>query len=66
MVAETFHLFGHSYPGGAWQSGEVEPLEISGWTECSPGNYRIDVLLRNPNTGVSVEDSEEVKVPEGG
>ena len=60
VVAETFHFFGHSYPGRAWQSGQVEPLEIRGWTECSPGNYRIGVLLRNPKTGDSVELSEAV------
>ena len=47
-------------PGRAWQSGQVEPLEIRGWTECSPGNYRIGVLLRNPKTGDSVELSEAV------
>jgi VWFA-related protein len=66
VLAETFHLFGHSYPGRAWQSGQVELLEIRGWTECSPGDYRIGVLLRNPKTGDRVEASEEVKVPEGG
>jgi len=66
VVVETFHLFGHSYPGRAWQSGRVEPLEIRGWTECSPGNYRIGILLRNPKTGDRVEASEEVQVPEEG
>jgi len=66
VLAETFHHFGHSSPAGAWRSGEVEPLEISGWTECSPGNYRIGVLLRNSKTGDRVEASEELKVPEGG
>jgi VWFA-related protein len=66
VVAETFHLFGHSYPGRAWQSGRVEPLEIRGWTECSPGNYRIGILLRNPKTGDRLEASEEVKIPEEG
>lgn len=65
MVAETFQFFGHSYPGRAWQSGQVEPLQIRGWTECSPGAYRIGVLLRNPKTGDRGDASEEVKVPEG-
>jgi len=65
-LAETFHYFGHAFPGQAWQTGQVEPIEIRGWTECPPGSYRMNVLLRNPETGDRIEASSELTIPEGG
>ena len=65
-LTETFHHFGHAYPLQTWQTGQAEQVEIRGWTECPPGKYRINVLLRNPNTGDRIEASQELTVPAGG
>jgi VWFA-related protein len=65
-IAETFHRFGHAFPVQTWRAGQAEPIEIRGWTECPPGDYRINVLLRNPKTGDRIEASVALTVPEGG
>ena len=55
VLAETFHLFNHAYPKDLWQASQVEPIQIHGWAELPPGEYRLIAYLRNLSSGESGE-----------
>jgi VWFA-related protein len=59
VLAETFHLVNHAYSRRIWEANLVEPLQIHGWTELPPGDYRLTAYLRNLATGDDGELSRE-------
>ena len=58
MFAEAFHLI-HQYPSDLWQAGGIEPVQILGWTELPPGEYRLTAKLQNTTSGSGGEFSED-------
>jgi hypothetical protein len=64
-LAETYHVFSHSYPGKEWKMIQVEPLQIHGWTELAPGDYRVRVYLKNAISGERFEASQELSSTAG-
>jgi hypothetical protein len=63
VLADSFHLVNHSYPRDLWEASQVEPVEMRGWTELPPGNYRLTAYLRNMATGDGLELAADCRVP---
>lgn len=63
ILAESYHLFGHTYPADVWDAGQAEPLQIAGWTELPEGRYRLSVSLSNPTAAISGEAERQLDIP---
>lgn len=61
-LADSYHLIQHSYPAEVWGAGFAEPMELHGWAELPPGNFRLVAYLRNPATDFQAEWLREVDV----
>ena len=63
-LAEAYHLVHHSYPRGAWQSRNIEPVQFPGWVELPPGNYQIVASVRNLAADRQGHSAQAISVPE--
>lgn len=62
-LADSFHLIDHAYPRNLWEKADVLPVEIQGWMELPPGEFRIEARMTEPDTGRSGGHEERIRVP---